>query len=71
MEPCALPAAVLAVAVLVDEEDAEGSAAWPAVVGATPCAGPTAVPVGVPPRGSAEGTLPGEVSSFCGAFEAE
>ena len=71
MEPCALPAAVLAVAVLVAEEDAEGSAAWPAVVDATLCPGPTAVPVGVLPRGSAEGTLPGEVSSCCGALAAE
>ena len=48
MELCAHPAAVLGVAVLVDEEDAEGSA-WPAVVG----------------------TLPVEISSFCGAFVAE
>ena len=48
MEPGPLPAAVVGVAVLVDEEDAEGSA-WPAVVG----------------------TLPVEVSSFCGAFVAE
>ncbi len=70
MELWALPAAVLGVAVLVDEEDAEGSA-WPAVVDATPCPGPTTVPVGVLLRWSAEGTLPEEVSSFCGAFAAE
>ena len=70
MEPLALPAAVLGVAVLVAEEDAEGSA-WRAVVDATPCPGPTTVSVGVPPRESAEGTLPVEVSSFCGAFVAE
>ena len=61
MEPGPLPTAVVGVAVLVDEEDAEGSA-WPE---------PTTVPVGVPPRGSAEGTLLVEVSSFCGAFAAE
>ena len=70
MELCALAAAVLGVAVLVDEEDAERSA-WPAVVDATPCPGPTTVPVGVPPRGSAEGTFPREISSFSGAFAAE
>ncbi len=70
MEPCALPAAVFGVAVLVGEADAEGSA-WPAAVDETPCPWPTTVPVGVLLRGSVEGTLPEEVSSTCGAFAAE